>query len=328
MTHFLRFASAVLVVALGVAPPTAARSAPTGHLFVAIGNGKPGTPYEVGRFPLYNGIPASKPDRLYPGRYTVLAAGNDGTLYAVGKRGIYVLPPGLAQPARVIDFPSLVRQCTYPAQIDAIAVDSAGYVFVAYTTYFSGVRQRDGSRYDAAPDAKFPCLGVVVFAPGANGHAKPVQAIPLGGTYLQGVTVDGSDNLFVANDAFDRVMEFVTPVTDPDLSAYQHVSMSYPNALATDDAGNLFVLDGSLLKKNGVLVYPPGAGSGTPPSSAIVFQSKYSYVNSIAVRGQLLYASDFGYRSTIDVYPSLANGNVAPIASIPEPYVGGIAAGP
>jgi hypothetical protein len=319
MSQFLRLAAAAAIAAASAIVPLTAQAAVTGHLYVATG----GKPLEIDRFPLNDGLPSAQPDLRIPGWYIALAVGPDGTLYGFKvNNDIDAFAPGQTTPERTINFPNLGSFLT----IGGLAIDKKGYLFVAYSTYFSGARARFSTRTHT--DVSYPALGAVAYAPGASGHAQPVSAVALNGQYVNGVAVDGHDRLFISNGYNNRVPQFSHAVRDPDPAGYLAVSMSYPESLRVDGEGSLYELDGAYLTKNGVLVYAPGSGKSTPPASAIIFAKQYQYVRDIAVWGKYLYASDFGYTSTIDVYVAGANGPQNPVLSQSEPQVNAIAAGP
>jgi hypothetical protein len=319
MSQFLRLTAASVIAAASAVAPLAVQAAVTGHLYVATG----GQPYEIDRFPLNDGLPSAQPDLRIPGWYIALTVGSDGTLYGFkANNNVDAFAPGQTKPERTINFPNLGSFLT----IGGLAVDKRGYLFVAYSTYFSGAHTRLATRVHDG--FSYPALGAVAYAPGASGHAQPVSAVGLNGQYVNGVAIDGHDRLFISNDYADQVPQFTHAVRDPDPAGYLAVSMSYPESLRVDREGNLYELDGAYLTKNGVLVYAPGSGGNTPPASSIIFAKQFQYVRDIAVWGKYLYASDFGYTSTIDVYVAGANGPQNPVLSQPERQVNAIAAGP
>ena len=325
-------------LALGAGLAAVAATAPvdaavSGHLYIAY----LGHPAAIERFPLVNGMPASTPDFRYPGFFDAVAVGLDGSVYgyhgAPGNRNgrIEVFPNSSAQPARTIAVPGYLPQCAGtsggPVLAGALAVDRKGNVFLGYTTYVSGARRRS-SGVASVWQSDFPCLGVVGFGPTAHGQAPPESTIALRGQYILGVTVDADERLFVANEYFDEAEQFRRPAHHPVFAGIVATGMMYPLSLTTDDAENLYELDGEFLPKNGVNVYPAGATSTTPPSNTITFVSPYQWVNDIAVRGPYLYASDNGDSTSIDVYPSNANGPTSPLMSVQAKDLGRMAAGP
>jgi hypothetical protein len=128
------------------------------------------------------------------------------------------------------------------------------------------------------------------------------------------------------------VQEYADPGSHPRGFGFLTVGMTYPQALATDPAENLYELDGQFLTKNGVNVYAPGAGHGSAPTSTLLFESAYSWVEDVAVWKTFLYASDINYHGSwsVDVYNASANGTTAPIFSLPltRPGAWFIATGP
>jgi hypothetical protein len=314
-----RIAVAILAVATAVIPVTATAKL-TGHLYVATLI----RPYAILRFPLSDGIPSSTPDFSYPGHFNTITVGPDGSVYGVRWRDqqLVEFAPGNAVPVRRISFPANIPGCSGPyvgpSQVEALAVNRLGDLFVAYTTYFSGLHAV-ARMFRERRSVRFPCLGVVAFGPDAHGNAQPKAAISLSGQYLNGLTVDRDGILFVANSYWNQVQEFGDPGSHPKGLGYLTVGMTYPQALATDPAENLYELDGGALTKSGVNVYAAGSGSKSAPASTLAFESAYSWVEDIAVWGSYLYASDINYHSSwsVDVYDASANGPAAPIFSLP-----------
>ena len=72
-----------------VRQPNVGPMAPGGHLYVAIGDR---TGYEVLRFPLVDGLPATYPDLVYLNETYPMAAARDGTFYATVPLGCCRLP--------------------------------------------------------------------------------------------------------------------------------------------------------------------------------------------------------------------------------------------
>jgi hypothetical protein len=330
MVRNIQIAGAILAVASALFPVPAAAEL-TGHLFVA----KTARPYSILRFPLNDGIPSSTPDFKYPGHFNSITVAPDGSVYGVqfGNQQLVEFAPGNSLPVRRIDFPANIPGCSGPYSgptlIGALAVNRLGDLFVAYTTYFSGFRAPPRT-IGVHRLVAYPCLGVVAFGPHAHGNAQPKAAISLSGQYLNGLTIDRDGLLYVANSYYDRVQEFVDPGSHPMGAGYVTVGMTYPDSLATDPAENLYELDGSLLTKNSVNVYAAGAGSGSAPTTTLVFESAYNWVEDIAVWGKYLYASDINYHGSrsVDIYDADSNGPTAPIFSLPLKSVWYIAAGP
>jgi hypothetical protein len=305
----------------------------TGHLFVATTK----RPYAILSFPLNDGIPARTPDFSYPGHFNNITVGPDGSIYGVHWRNqqLVVFAPDNAVPVRRINFPSSIFGCqgpyNGPTLIGAIAVNKADDLFVAYTTYFSGLHPAAVPiRVHGATG--FPCIGVVAFGPSAHGSAQPKASISLSGQYLNGVAVDADGLLYVSNSFWTKVQIFADPASHPRAVDYLTIGMSYPGTLWTDRAENLYELDGGLLTKSGVNVYAAGSGHTSPPSSTLTFQSGYNWVEDMAVWDGYLYASDINYHSSssssIDVYKASASGPATPIFSLPLKGIWFIAAGP
>jgi hypothetical protein len=142
----------------------------------------------VAEYPIRNGIPAAKPDRMVlgfsaPNALTVDSAGN---LYVLDRKAIKEFAPGAsgrARPARKLEVPSFLN-------INTLAVDAQGYLYVGQSAH------------------------VYVYAPGAHGRATPIAKIkPVG--YPAGFALDADDEFYTLGNTqtYDPYLEFQMHVT-------------------------------------------------------------------------------------------------------------------
>lgn len=187
MTFQVRFARGLAAAALALVPWTmpAADAATTGHVYAA-------GPGGVLRFAIVNGVPAKKPDLAIgnaSGPIAVSPAGAaDTTLYAMqnGSGNIVAFADAATKPIRSIVLPNAGQGAFYA--VADMAVDRAGYLYVAvYLNVFARGARRLGVRYPSPG-------GVVVYAPNASGHARPVAAVPV---YPEAIALDAKDDLFI-----------------------------------------------------------------------------------------------------------------------------------
>ena len=88
------------------------------------------------------------------------------------------------------------------------------------------------------------------------GAAAPIQAISIQSQTMPGMTVDASDDLYVADSGRQDVEEFSNAVTDPTFVRTLESAYTFEvQSLANDASGNLFVY------------LTPGAGHARAPRS-------------------------------------------------------------
>jgi sugar lactone lactonase YvrE len=295
------------------------------HLYVSVSTS---THYpSIERYRLVNGVPETKPDRVYGGYGGFLALSDDGTLYVSGSdlsgdNLIFAFSPRNAKPVRTIRVPN-PRRCGASSgeqwSVSALASDSQGYVFAAIYSYAGGAPRRM---------LHVPCEGVAIFAPDANGKANPVQTISLGHAVVTGLAVDGSDNLYLSSYPF-KVIEYANAVTAPKRTRVfkTHLPARF-TSLATDGAGNLFISNTEYGYKTGWIDrYAPTAKPKGPPTSEIQLEgSNLHMLFSIAVAGRDLYASDTS--QSVDLYQARKNGPQSPFYSFAASNVTSVAVGP
>lgn len=142
----------------------------------------------VAEYPIVNGIPGSKPDRVVTGfvALNALAVDSSGHLWVLDLKTIEEFARGAngpAKPIREIEVPSFLN-------IDTLAVDANGYIYVGQKGH------------------------VYVYAPSARGHAKPIANLkPVG--YPAGLTTGASGDFYALTNTeeFDPYRTFQTHVS-------------------------------------------------------------------------------------------------------------------
>lgn len=114
---------------------------------------------------------------------------------------------------------------------------------------------------------------IQIFAPGASGEAPPAAVIAgdrTGLARLKGIAVDAAGKIWVVS--FDtvayrsRILVF-SPVASGNAAPAVVIEGDRteldadPSAIAVDEGGRLYVVDGS-----GILVFPPGAAGNAAPT--------------------------------------------------------------
>src|ERR1700722_8263154 len=191
----------LVLIALGFcrAPAVSARA-----LYVAFSN-----PSTISRYSLVGGMP-HRPEWTYlnTGTPTSLAVDSRGTLFAADFQKISVFRRHQRASSNEIDIPQLPA-CDQGAgtYTDAIAVNRAGYVFATIDNTFSGTAPR-GDRVGTS----VICRGIVAFAPGARGAAKPANVFRVPGSSFLGAAVTMGDELYVTDGAQAKVFEYSDPM--------------------------------------------------------------------------------------------------------------------
>jgi hypothetical protein len=229
---------------------------------------------------------------LYVGNRTAGGTGSI-TVYAKGARGN-------AAPIRTI-----AGDLTGLANLQAIAVDAGGQIFVAQAGLFRG----SGS--------------VRIFASGAHGNAAPSRAITTD-PYPFGIAVDAQDEIFVASAAFhclcssiDVFAASATGNATPIRAITRGPNdLTFPTRLAVDEGtGALFVVNVPL-----VSVYPILANGDVAPTAQLA-GSNTGIVNpsGIAFTADTLVVSDAATWN-VRTYARSPLGNVAPLRVIGGPF--------
>jgi hypothetical protein len=190
---------------------------------------------------------------------------------------------------------------------------------------------------------------VTVYAAGAKGNVAPIRIIRGTKTgmfngYAEGISVDGAGYVYVATTASCRGVHFrcrviigilvYSPGADGDVSPSWTISgsntrLSFPRAVAVDEAGNVYVVDynsGSptvyvyAAREHGnVAPVQSISGSRTgllsPTSVAVDLEHDIYVTNLVTNFRRHIYGS-------VTVYAAGATGNVAPIQTIKGPETG------
>ncbi|MGA7356025.1 MAG: hypothetical protein WA431_06190 [Candidatus Cybelea sp.] len=309
-----------------------------GHLYVSLftTSNRPA----VDRFRLVNGVPQSKPDRIYSGYGgAAIAASSDGTLYVndtYSSNGlVYAFDGGGTTPDRTLQiaYPqhcgvSSGGQSVFPA----IATDPQGNLFVAVYTYDGGAATRAHAKVSPGSSTRVPCNGVAIFAPDANGSVNPIQSIGFGrGAFVDAIAVDAADNLYVGNYPHN-IVQYANAVNSPKRRRVFHTrSPAHVSSLAIDAAGEIFISNTNFGYQTAWIDrYAADAKAKGPPTSEIQLAgaSHLHMLYSIAVRGRDLYAVD-GYPG-VDLYHARKNGPQTPFHSsgLDAAHVTALAVGP
>jgi hypothetical protein len=299
--------------ALCGAPAVSARA-----LYVAFSN-----PNTISRYPLVGGIPQrAEWTFLNAGTPTSLAVDSRGTLFAAEFQKISVFRRHDRTSSNEIDIPQR-RACDQGAgtYTDAIALNRAGYVFATVDDTFSGIAPRE-DRFDTSPT----CRGIVAFAPGARGTAKPANLFPVRGNSFLGMTVTVDDKLYVTDGAQAKVFEYADPAAGQMLARVLFGHFVSPSSVAAGPAGELYVVDEPMPNVAVIDVFSPNQAGNSPPLRQLVLPQSAGSAGNIAVGGGFIYVSVQG---AIEVYGSGGAGPVTPVFTLPAPSnIGAIALGP
>lgn len=309
-----------------------------GHLYVSLftTSNQPA----IDRFRLVNGVPQSKPDRVYSGYGgAAIAASRDGTLYVndtYSSNGlVYAFDGGGTTPSRTLQIAhpqhcgvSSGGQSVFPA----LATDAHGNLFVAVYTYDGGASTRTHTQRSPATSSRVPCNGVAVFASTANGPVNPIQIVGFGrGTYIDAIAVDAKDNLYVGNYPHN-IVQYSNAINSPKRTRVFHTrSPAHVSSLAADPAGDIFISNTNFGYQTAWIDrYAPDAKAKGPPTNEIQLagSSHLHMLYSIAVRGRDLYAADGA--PGVDLYRARKNGPQAPFHSlaVQASHVTAVAVGP
>lgn len=240
----------------------------SGHLYVADN-------YGVERFPITNGIPATRPDLRYAGVTPPIALDSTNHLYATSGFNIIVYLPGSTRVARTLHVVSpsnvgIIEEIAIIGLVKSLVIDRAGHLFVGLGVRFC----RAGSVGCSGP---WFAKGVFVYAPNASGSPKP------GFTFARQCE-SGFGGYFQAFHDF--------------------------GGLALDTLGDLIVATSTC--QNGVYTIGPPLGQGFV--LRIVTGAAVQNPNGVALdsSGVLYVNNPNGNHSFIAAFPVIANGNIVP----------------
>jgi len=220
-----------------------------------------------------------------------------------------ILPPAIyvttGSPSQILAFsssapgtPSPLNTVALPAGVVAgyIAGDPSGNLYV---TTSSDVR---------------------VYPAGATGPATPARVLPAGPTTtianITGFTADASGSIYVSE--FNAGIAIFTGHANGSVAPSRYIlpglsGLEFPEALATDSAGNLYVVNVHSNWQSTILVFAPGATGDVAPLRTLNVSA-----NGIAVdsAGNLYATVNAAGNTAIEVFAPGAAGNDAPIRTI------------
>lgn len=163
---------------------------------------------------------------------------------------------------------------------------------------------------------------VRVYAAGATGPASPARLIPAGTATtiadVTGLTADASGNIYVSES--NAGIAIFTGQASGSVAPSRFIlpglsGLDSPQALATDSAGNLYVVNVQPNSQSAILVFAPGATGDVAPLRVLNVPA-----NGIAVDSAgNLYAT---VNDAIEVFAPGASGNDAPIRTISNQATG------
>jgi sugar lactone lactonase YvrE len=258
---------------------------------------------------------------------------NNHVIEKVAPSGAVSIFAGTGQVGPPRPGPATASPVDYPI---GVAVDSTGNLYIADL----------GNRVieKVTPTGK---LSIVAGVPGVSGTPTPGPATKSPLSAPIGAAVDGSGNIYIADQGIqggaNNVVEKVTPAGSLSIFAGKlgasgsptpgpatNSKLNYPQDVAVDGDGNVFIADslnGTIEKVNqaGVLsIYAGvlGGGTGTPTPGPAT-QSKFNTPNGVAVDGSgNLYVSDTGNNMIEKVNTSGVLSIVAGTGSAGAPTVG------
>ena len=283
----------------------AARSAH--HLYVT-------TSTAILRYPFIRNRPAAKPDLTIAGSYGPIGVAPLGTtgdvLYAADGRNDYTIDAFPANGTRVDRQLLLPRlHGSFEWTVVALAVDSAGYLYVGASAYASGLAP-------SGEPFRLPRQGVFVYSPSQRGRVYPSAVIKLD-VALNTIAVDPAGTLYVFGDSeiFDGVCDvygnthgkptllrsFTSPALGTSYGAAVNGMNLYVNSINQTDN---FVLT----------VFPTSSSGSVQPTSS--FTSAAGYIDGpLAYHGGILYIEGQSPLQT-QLFDANATGNVEPLSTL------------
>ena len=197
----------------------------------------------------------------------------------------------------------------------------AGPVCEAQTAHFSGAIQTLGSGFGGPAGVAVDASGNVFVADYGDSEVKEIVAVggyttvnALGSGFNTpfGVAVDGSGNVFVADTYHSAAKEIVAgtggaPAGTVNTSSTVNTlgsGFSYPQGVAVDGNGNVFVADSSHNEVKEIVAGTGGAPAGTVNSNSTVntLGSGFSVPLGVAVDGNdNLFVADYGHSAVKEI---------------------------
>lgn len=234
-----------------------------------------------------------------------LAVDKTGHIYAANDSGTQILI--FAPNANGDATPQVLGGSNVPLQAtEGIAIDSSGQIYVS----------------------DFRANAIYVFAAGATGNTAPIRTIVGANTQLispVGMAFDKAGNLLVANVTYNSLKPILKFSATANGNAAPMSFVGGPNtqlvaatSVSVDATGRIIV---PAFESSAVLIFKAGAhGNATPVATISGALTGLTDVTSAGVdpKGEIFAANDDFNTSTYSlfVFPSTANGNVAPIRTI------------
>jgi hypothetical protein len=300
-----------------------------GHLYVSAA----GYPFEtapVMRYPLVNGVPASRPDLVYPSNlFASFSVDAKGRLYGIddvnspsASFNIVVFAPNSNKPERTI-----VPYQPY----------NTGYVGItgrdgyAYVSFFWSSSLRARRPVDAGSPSSFCAFaGFVVYGPRAQGNA-PWKSCTAGTWVLSEnnwISLDSSGNLYVpaASQRGWGVGVYAHAATKPMLvRTMTGKSFRKPHSVADDGSGNIYV-PGTVQPAKGpaysyVATYLDGGKGRVAPVRTVRYATPQLWYGNAVADDRYLY---IGGDQQVLVYDKTAQGARMPLATLAVPGEAGM----
>ncbi|MFI5351554.1 MAG: choice-of-anchor D domain-containing protein [Candidatus Binatales bacterium] len=182
-----------------------------------------------------------------------------------------------------------------------VALDSSGNIYVTC----------DAASIDSSEDT------VTVYPAGSNGSGTPIATISGGLSTPVGITLDGSGNIYVANQGKDTVTVY-SPLSAGGLQVAtiqgDTSGLNAPTGIALDGGGNIYVTNEAT---DTVTVYPAeSSGNAVPIATIAGSNTGLGYPSGVAIDGAgNIYVANKA-TDTVTIYAPGSNGNVAPSATI------------
>jgi sugar lactone lactonase YvrE len=176
---------------------------------------------------------------------------------------------------------------------------------------------------------------VTIYAAGSHGDTAPIAIIGGVNTGLispQGIAVDSSGKIYVADDGNSSASPPVLPSVfvfaagsngnaAPIATISDHTDLEYPQGIALDSSGNVYVADNYA---SSVFVYPAGSNGNVAPVATI--SGPATELNSpegIALDSSgNIYVADLSGNGSVFVYPALGN-STGPLNEAPTTTISG-----
>jgi hypothetical protein len=239
-------------------------------------------------------------------------------------------------PSSVLEFPTTASGDISPTLtikgesnsfFNGLAVDAAGNVYVGTAPDNSG----NGG------------IEILVYAPGASGTATPIRTISgaatglevLGQNSLNALAVDSAGNIYVSAQSTlaqsDLGISVFSATANGNVAPTRVIAgiatnIQFPNQIAVDSAGNIYVANSPFPGNGSILIFNSGANGNVPPTSTLEgSETTMNSIQGLAVdnAGNIYVAANGtnlgGGTPGILEFSAGSTGNVAPVRSISGP---------